>query len=67
MIDHWYYTCAPAWLEAEREAMTTARQPWRRCLQALRQSLQEAFKGSEPVWLKWVVTSFTSYLARKTS
>ena len=65
VIEHWYYTCPPARLEVAREAMRTVRRPRRLQLQAARQSLQEAFKGSERGWLEWAAERLDAYLAQK--
>jgi len=65
VIEHWYYTCPPARLEVARETMTTVRRPRRLRLQAARQSLQEAFKGSERVWLEWAAQRLDAYLAQQ--
>jgi len=65
VIDHWYNTCPLARLEAAREAMKAVRRPRRLRLQAARQSLQEAFQGSEQVWLEWATQQLAAYLAQK--
>ena len=65
VIEQWYYTCDQAQLEAARATMTTVRRARRLRLQVARQSLQEAFKGSEHVWLEWATQRLAAYLAQQ--
>ncbi len=65
VIEQWYYTYDLAQLEAARATMTTVRRARRLRLQVARQSLQEAFKGSDHVWLEWATQRLAAYLAQQ--
>ena len=64
VIKQWYYTCSQTQLDTARETMMAIRQPRRLRLQAARQSLQEAFKGSAHEWLEWAAQQLAAYLAQ---
>jgi len=65
VIEQWYYTCDLAQLEAARVTMRTVRRARQLRLQVARGSLQEAFKGSDHVWLEWATHRLAAYLAQQ--